>query len=358
MIDHMAKRPNGTGYVYKRGLTWTARVVDHYVPADNKTGHNPVYKTKGGFKTKKEAINYISKLYESKLRVHPPKDFIEDFKLWKTAYESRVGKSTLAGYCSAFKHFESLHYVRIDRISTTDLQDCIDKCSCGKRTKQMMSVIAGLVFKYAIADDQIAKNCADGLYTGDDETTHYEPLTEEELALIECSGKDPYADYIVALCYLGHRPTEFFGFLKSDYVEEKDGTAYITGGIKTEAGKHRAVTVPPHIVLIIKKRLAVENTDLLFPRYDYNRKGEFTGFSKMPTEYFNKHVFKPLTESLGIIGKVPYSTRHTYSNKIKNAAGADKDKASLMGHADYATTRKHYQSSTLSDLKAITDQFQ
>ena len=28
------KRPNGTGNVYKRGETWTARVVDHYVTVE------------------------------------------------------------------------------------------------------------------------------------------------------------------------------------------------------------------------------------------------------------------------------------------------------------------------------------
>ena len=353
----MTKRPNGTGYVYKRGDTWTARVVDHYVPAENKSGHNPVYKTKGGFVKKKDAINYLTKLLEEKRRDHPPKPFIDNFKAWKTSYESRIEQSTMSGYSSAFNHFAPLHYVKIDHISTTDLQACIDECPRGKRTKQLMSVIAGLVFKYAIADNQIDKNSADNLYTGDDATTHYEPLTEEELTKIETSGKEPYSEYIVALCYMGHRPTEFFSFKKSDFVQDKEkDLCYITGGIKTEAGKNRVVTIPAHVIPIIQKRLAVDGTDLLFPRYNYNRKGEFTGFGLMPTEYFNKHIFKPLTESLGITGKVPYSARHTYSNKIKKVTGADKDKASLMGHADYETTKKHYQSSNLSDLKEITDQ--
>lgn len=352
----MSKRANGTGYVYKRGDTWTARVVDHYEPAPGtKCGLRPTYKTKGGFVKKKDAINYLSTLFETKLRTHPPKDFISNFKAWKASYESRVGSSTMAGYTSAFQHFSDLHYVKIDCISATDLQACIDHCKRGKRTKQLMSVIAGLVFKYAIADNQIDKNCAADLYTGDDETTHYEPLTEEELTLIESKGEQPYADYIVALCYLGHRPSELFSFKKSDYTD--DGKIqYISGGAKTEAGKTRSVTIPPRIVPIIKRRLAVEGTDLLFPRYDHNRKGEFSGFSVMPADYFNKSIFKPLTAKLGITGKVPYSTRHTYSNKIKKLAGADKDKASLMGHADYETTKKHYQSTNLADLKEITDQ--
>lgn len=355
----MAKRPNGTGNVYKRGNTWTARVVDHWVPSETSTtGMKPVWKTKGGFAKKKEAINYCNELYKAKRREHPPKEFKQDFDLWKAAYESRIKPGTMAGYASAFKHFAPLHYVKIDQISTVDLQGCIDKCTCGKRTKQMMSVIAGLVFKYAVADDQISKNAAFELYTGDDETGHYDPLTEEELQTIAESG-ETYADYIVALCYLGHRPSELFGFTKADYYTEGEGenkVHYLSGGIKTEAGKSRSVTVPPRIIHIIEKQLRIEGTDLLFPRSKYNRKGEFVGYIKMSAEYFRESIFKPLAEKLNIVGKVPYSARHTYSNKIKNVAGADKDKASLMGHADYETTKKHYQSSTISDLKAITDQ--
>lgn len=352
----MSKRPNGTGNVYKRGDTWTARVVDHWEPADNKAGLKPVWKTKGGFAKKKDAMNYLSSLIEKKRVKHPPKTFLDDFKAWSAAYADRVSAKTMEGYTSVFNiHFKPLHYTRIDMISVVDLQECIDKCPNGRRTKDLMKVTAGLVFKYAIDDDQIYKNNAANLYTGDDETTHYEPLTEEELKQISVSGL-PYSDYVVALCYLGHRPTEFFNFKKSDYYTE-NGVHYIAGGIKTDAGKTRVVPIPASVQPIIERCLAIEGTDLLFPRIDLDRKGKPTGtYSVMPTRYFNKFIWHPMMDKLGIVGKVPYATRHTYSNKIKNTSGADKDKAELMGHASYETTKKHYQTSTLSDLKAITDQ--
>lgn len=352
----MSKRPNGTGNVYKRGNTWTARVVDHYEPADNKAGLKPVWKTKGGFEKKKDAMNYLSDLIEKKRVKHPPKTFLDNFKSWSASYADRVSAKTMEGYASVFNiHFKPLHYTKIDMISAVDLQNCIDNCSKGRRTKDLMKVTAGLVFKYAIDDDQIYKNNAANLYTGDEETTHYEPLTEEELKRISESGL-PYADYVVALCYLGHRPTEFFNFKKSDYYTENN-VHYIAGGIKTEAGKTRVVTIPVSVQPIVERCLAIDGTDLLFPHIDLDRKGKPTGtYSAMPTRYFNKFIWHPMMDKLGIVGKVPYATRHTYSNKIKKTSGADKDKAELMGHASYETTKKHYQSSTLSDLKAITDQ--
>ena len=38
---------------------------------------------------------------------------------------------------------------------------------------------------------------------------------------------------------------------------------------------------------------------------------------------------------------------------LKDVPGSDKDKAGLIGHEDYRTTKKHYQSVELDALKAI-----
>ena len=51
-----------------------------------------------------------------------------------------------------------------------------------------------------------------------------------------------------------------------------------------------------------------------------------------------------------------FAKTRCYANKMKKAAGDEKDKAGLMGHASYETTRKHYQSTNLEEKKAITDQ--
>ena len=57
------------------------------------------------------------------------------------------------------------------------------------------------------------------------------------------------------------------------------------------------------------------------------------------------------------ISYVPYSCRHTFSNMLANVAGADKDKAALIGHEDYTTTKKMYQSAEIENLLRITNQF-
>lgn len=351
----MSKRPNGAGNVYRRKSgTWTARVVDHYKLGEDNV-LRPVWKTKGGFRTKKDALLYLPTLISQKKNEHPPQELKKLFEMWKESYKNRVSAKTIEGYSHAFQHFSDYHYKKIDTISTTDLQNCIDKCQKGKRTKQLMKVIANLLCKFAMDDNQISRNPAANLYVGDDETTHYEPLTEEELEKIEKSGLE-YADYVVALCYLGHRPAEFFALRKADYHEE-NGICYLIGGAKTAAGRGRAVTIPPKVLPIIKRRLAVPGTDLLFPRADRRTNGELAGtYSAMPVRYFNHLVWHPMMQKLRIEGKVPYATRHTYANKIKRVEGDEKDKARLMGHAQYSTTQEHYQTTNLEERNAITSQ--
>ena len=53
--------------------------------------------------------------------------------------------------------------------------------------------------------------------------------------------------------------------------------------------------------------------------------------------------------------KTPYCTRHTYADKLKHATGTAKEKAALIGHADYAFTQRCYQSTDLQELANVVD---
>ena len=135
----------------------------------------------------------------------------------------------------------------------------------------------------------------------------------------------------------------------------KPSILYLVEGKKTKAGRDRIVPIPTQIQDIIKKRAACKGTNLLFTMRVFDRKGKFQGFRQMSDSYFRESVFKPLMARLGIAeGKVPYSARHTYANKLKKAEGDDRDKAALIGHSDYTFTQTHYQSTSLEDLEAIT----
>lgn len=343
-------RANGTGTAYKRGNTWTAVVVDDWKPSPDGTHKIPIYKTKGGFRTRTDALNYCPTLKNNGKR--PERIRLRDaYDRWEAFYSPRIGASTLDCYKYAYQHFNAVSGRFMDEITASDLQACMDACPSGKRTHQNMKCVAGLLWAYALDSNWVTKDVTENLYIGKGQTVQRDPLTEAEVKAIQNAiGKERYAEYIYCLCYLGFRPGEFLS-LRKEHYRILDGIECLINGSKTEAGKDRVVVIPPQILDYVRARLYVPGTDLLFPQYQFNRKDLFQGFKEMHHSYFRDHVFKPIMTRLKIAkGKVPYAARHTYSDKLKRADGDDKTKAGLMGHTDYAFTRSHYQSTDLDDL--------
>jgi len=348
------RRGNGQGTAYKRGSTWTAQVIVGFrIPSDPGRPPIPVKKTKGGFSKKSDALAYCTVL----LAEQEPSNLTlkQLYNRWEPWYSPRIDKETMGCYRAAFAWFKALHQRKVVDISAGDLQQCLDDCPRGHRTHQNMKVTAGLLFKYATDCNIVQRNIAENLYIGRGKSVQREPITEDELETIrQAIGKERYAEYVYCLCYLGFRPGEFLS-LRKEHYRVIDGIEVLVNGSKTDAGRDRVVIIPPAILDLVRARLFVPGTELLFPQYGFTRKkGLFQGFKQMTDDYFNKHVFKPLTANLGIAeGKVPYSARHTYSDKLKRAEGTDKAKAGLMGHTDYAFTKSHYQSTDIDDLLEV-----
>ena len=364
-------RGNGSGCAYRRPgqSTWTVEVVvgKRHINGDPSMPTRPVRKTRGGFRTKLEALQYASVLkMQADKRVQMTMEQV--WFAWKEFYASRIEQSTMDGYYYAFQHFSKLHGVFMDLIKAEDLQKCMDDCKSGKRTHENMKCIAGLLWKYAIDKNIIDRNVTTNLYTGKGVSVQREALTEREEALIKSAiGCERYSEYVYCLIWLGYRPGEFLKLRKDQLfcapVKTEEGVIqiwYFVNGIKTDAGRDRIVIVPDEILPIILDRTYVPGTDLMFPQYQFSKKKIplFKGFKQMSDAYFRVEIFKPMMARLGINGnRVPYSSRHSYANKLKKSSGSDKDKAQLIGHSNYLTTVNKYQSSHLKDLYDLVNSF-
>lgn len=361
-------RGNGQGTAYKRGNTWTACVTTGWLlPDDPSRPKVPVRKTKGGFKTKKEAIAYCPTLLKNTEELHRM-TLQQVWNEWNIMYAPRIVPSTMDCYKYAYNHFSPLHGTYMDLISSDDLQACMDACSAGKRTHQNMKCIAGLLWGYAYDHNAVRKDITDNLYIGKGVSVQREAVDPEEVKAIMCSiGKYRYAEYVFCLCFLGFRPGEMLELTKDmlhvTVLKENDKQTpvwYFVNGRKTEAGKDRVVVVPDQIIDIVLSRIFVPGTNLVFPQYKFSRKEghPLVCFKQMSHEYFNRHVFKPLMASLGFDDtKTPYCARHTYADLLKNAAGSDRDKAAMIGHSNYLFTQDKYQSTAIQELKNIVDSF-
>ena len=339
-------RANGMGTSFKRGRTWTARVVIGWKTAED--GHaTPVYRSKGGFQTKREALAYCPELFKApKPKVSMTMHDI--YTAWLPTHESKVGKSTMDCYKAAWKHFAPIHYMPFADIDLDDLQECVDDCPNGKRTKENMKALAGLLMKYALPRHQTDMNYAEYIHTGNEKKGTRPAFSRDQIKLIdEQIGITPHAEDVLCLIYTGMRPSELFALTKDDY---RDGILY--GGIKTEAGRNRAIPVSEKIRWIIEQRVTNCN-GFLFPKDDG---------TQMTAKYFRDTYFYPVLFAAGIqplptkdhpATWTPYSCRHAFANLLKDAPGSDKDKAALMGHTEYRTTQKHYQTATLEALKNI-----
>lgn len=347
--EYRRTRSNGMGTAYKRGKTWTASVTVAWkeeTPADGGKPHFiPIKRTKGGFKTKREALEHCAVL-----RGQPAKaknagiTFAKLYEQWKPYYEPRISMSTMKCHASAYKWFKPIWYFVFADICAEDLQNCIEKCTAGKRTKENMKSLAMALYKYAGANKIAEHNYAQYIYCGNDTKTTRPPFTTEEVEKIrQAIGKLPYADYVYCMIYTGFRPNEMLS-LTVDAYDAAHKT--LTGGFKTEAGRNRIVTLSPKIEPIVA-RLA---RDKLPSAYIFLRDDG----KCMNDKYFRDKVFYPLMAALKIEDRVPYSCRHTFANLMKNVHGSDTDKAALIGHADASMT-KYYQSPDYDSLRAITD---
>jgi integrase/DNA-directed RNA polymerase subunit RPC12/RpoP len=353
-------RGNGTGCAYYDSVHryWVAQVVTGYrdlPPFDlnnpeNRKSRIPIKKTKAGFRRREDALAYCKELKNQKPALQN-KTLKEIYDLWEPWYSPRVDPDTFGCYRAAFAYFKTLHNDNIRDISAADLQKCLDDCPKGHRTHQNMKCTAGLLWSFGIDNHYVDKDITRNLFVGKGASVQREPLDDMEVEKIrKMIGKDRYASYVYALCYLGYRPGEMLE-IKKDQVREHNGSLYIVEGKKTEAGRDRIVPVHPKIESIIRQQLATKGTDYLFPMLIFDRKGTFRGFKEMNDNYFNKYAFRPLADRLGIPKhKVPYSARHTFSDKLKDAEGTDKTKAALIGHSDYKFTQKKYQSTNLDEL--------
>ena len=333
-------RGNGDGSVYKRGTTWCACVTIYENGKERRT------KTKYGFETKRAALLALPELKQALLgnvRAAERVTFAQLFDRWEPFYEPRIGKSTLDGYKAAFVWFSAIHKRQFSEITAEDLQNCVDACTCGKRTKENMKCLAMQLYKFAGAIRLVTHNYAQYVYCGNDPEGTREAFSMDEVEKIRQAAAQgaPYADYVLALIYTGFRPSELLGLLRERYDA---ATGCIVGGGKTAAGTNRTVTISPKIKPIVDA-LAEKAAPYIFP--DQNGK-------LMTDEHFRKYCFNPLMAALGITGKVPYSCRHTFANLLKNVTGSDTDKAALMGHANASLT-KYYQSADAQSLRAITD---
>lgn len=350
-------RGNGTGTVYRLGNgKYIARKVTFYLDADGKQRKHTASQT---FDRKKDAVaalplldpNQRAAVKADRKRAMTLKGL---YDIWFPTH--RAGDSTLGNYQAAFHYFSPLFGERCADIDVDDLQECIDECPRGKATKRNMKTVAGLIYKYGIPRGYFPEklNLAEYLVVTGEDGAGGVGLPEEYVDEIRnACGKVPGADYVLAQCYLGFRPSEFLSLRVENYnAAEK----YFIGGAKTDAGKDRVVPVSPKIQSIVDVHIGGRTSGQVF----------CTPEGKPMVLKTYRALFYGVLDALGLENPTfevngcqkhtytPHSCRHTFATLMKRVPGADKDKLTLIGHSSDEQLR-YYQDVNLEDLRKIID---
>jgi integrase len=327
-------RGNGQGSVYKLpNGKYRAEVTLGYktIKEGEKEKKKRIYKTKSGFKTKREAITYLAKLKQTASIANVDIKFSELYDEWSEKYFEDISKSTADCYRSAYKYYKDLYFVRFADIKTDLLQDCIDKCPHGRRTKENMKALGTLLYKYALARDIVDKNYAALVrLPREGEKEKKDIFSSEEIkSLWEAfCGGDIIAGYILTMIYTGMRYGEL---AKVELKDIRDN--YIIGGIKTEAGRGRAIPVCDKLKPVIEKLKEGKTKKLL----DIKEKP----FYNMYYETLERANVRKLT---------PHTCRHTCATALAAEGVPPSIIQQILGHSDYATTANVYTNFDIDKL--------
>lgn len=343
-------RGNGQGSVYQTAnKKWIAiKVVGYHTGEDGKL--HKVTRSKSGFKTKREAIEYLPQLTREKKNLSI--SFQKLYERWLPTHQAT--KSTLRCYKSAYNYYKPIWFMKLEDISIDDLQECIDECPKGKRTRQNMKTLCGLLYKYAVPRGYASLNLGEYTKARGGEDGKKDALPSEALALLEQNVMTVYgADYVLCQCYLGFRPSEFLALDAKNYNQEEKA---FVGGAKTDAGRDRIVTISPKIQPIIDRLLSEKTSGPVFCGKD-GAQMSISAYRNLFYEVLDRcGINNPIEEKGGVRRRqyTPHSCRHTFATLMKRVGGADKDKLELMGHTRMDMLRR-YQDVSFEDLRKVTD---
>lgn len=343
------KRGNGQGTVYQLpNKKWRAVITLAYTENGKRITRSNSTST-----TKKAALELLPTLLHAPKKANRSATLKDVYDVWLPTH--KCGESTKNCYRAAMNHLKPLWYVKFNDLGIDDYQECMDDCALqghgatnGKRTRQNMKALIGLLYKYAVPRGYTDEKLILGEYLRVDggEEKRRRAFTKLEIEQIrQAVGTVPYAGHIYCMIYTGFRPSEFLGLdIAKNYLP--DERCFIGGG-KTEAGTNRIVTISPKIQPVVDKLTGNRTSGPIFPDEQLRP----IGLKKF------RQLFKETLSAIGINednSLTPYCCRHTFASLMIGIKADDREKLELMGHTDTSMLR-HYQHPDYDGLRKITD---
>lgn len=299
--SRVKSRGNGTGTAFRRGSTWTAQVVyDRVYVADDKP-LKKLTRSKGGFKTRDEALRYcpILKNGPQKEVLAPPLSHYWD--TFKDGAYTALSISKQQAYRTAWNRMEKIRNTRVDQLTVSDLQQLItDKCKSYYTAKDCKTLLAKL-FWIAAAEGYVNKDLPSFIQLPEleeEERTPFSDLEQKSLWKSYEAG-DLRAAAPLLMIYTGMMPGEARA-LRVSHIDLKART--ITGiGMKTKVRKKTPIVLSETIIPLVQDLIDHAGKD-----------GRFWPSHKK--EFYERYY--AALDAAGCRPLSPYSCRHTTATAL------------------------------------------
>lgn len=316
-------RGNGTGTAYKRGKTWTARVVLGYYVGDDGKRHARTA-NRGGFATKKEALDYIPKLKaeaasNATLTLSGYWEFYEAKKL------PELSRDKQTAYRIAWRRWAALATRKLEDLKIETLQAAMDEAATTYYTARDMKNLMSHFYKHGLANQTVSVNLAQYLQLPPANASEQTPFNAEELDKLwtDFAAGNTFTGYILLMIYTGMMPGELLQ-AKKEHIDW-DGKQIRGAGLKTAVRK-AAPIVLADVILPVLRVLA-----------DTSPGEKLIHINK---DNFYREYYATL-ERIGTRRLPPYSCRHTTGTDLAKAAVPAFTIQKIMRHAKITTTQ-HY----------------
>ena len=296
-------RGNGQGTCYQRGKTWVACVTVGWVlPADPSKPKKPIRRTKGGFKTKKDALNYCPTLLAG--GYEKPAEAPRLSYYWKQYSEGdmlKISKGKQSGYRTAWNKLKPIHDVRVDSITVELLRKTVsDACKTFDPAKDCKNLLSNL-FELASADRFAVRELPSYIILPNHEEKERIPFSKEEQVSLwkAYDNGDIRAAVPLLMIATGLMPGEM-QLLKAENID-LEKRIIIRSGLKTKIRKRTPVVLSDAIVPVVK--------DLI----DHAQQSGYLWKRNEKLWYENYYA---ALESAGCRKLTPYSCRHTCANNL------------------------------------------
>lgn len=328
------RRGKGEGSAYKRGKTWEAAVVLGYKLDDGRA--IPIRATKGGFRTKREALDYLPMLKQNRPRKTPT---VND--LWYRYCNSRqyekLSDSRKEKYEIVWRKIEKDSFVNIDMLTVSDLQMMVDSHAKTFYPARDIKDLISKLYQLALPDRYVQINLAEYIELPPVNAKEREAFNQDEITALwnDYVAGNWWTGYILLMIYTGMMPGELICARKSQV--DWDGKQIVGAGIKTPKRKETPIVLADIILPVLAD--LCKHTD-----------GE--KLIRINKDNFYERYYEALQRA-GCRRLTPYSCRHTAATTLALEKIQPSIIQKIMRHAKYSTTEQYIHISIDPMLEAV-----